>query len=222
MKLYDAPRGTPLALRLFILERRGITLEVQVLDTSLLENRRPAYLSINSRGTVPALQLDNGTTLTEIFAIAEYLDEIATGPGLSLFGSSPEERAETRMWCRRLDYEICQPVHEWWRDDPANIDIFLGHRIPCPESRMTTKLRINVALNLIESDLEGRVWVCGERFSAADILTYGLLKKVVSSGGAEWVLHPARRNWVAWWERMEGREASKEAIKVFEPGRLVT
>lgn len=219
MKLFDAPRGTPYALRFFILERRGLSLDIQNVDTATLENRRSAYLKINARGTVPALQLDDGmTVITELSAAAEYLDEVAQGDYPSLFGSNAQERAETRMWFRRLDTEICQPVIEWWRDDPVNLDLFLGHRIPCPEARLTTKLRVNQALNQLENDLEGKTWLCGERFSAADILSYGLLWRVVVRGGGDWVLNPARRNVVAWWARIKERPASLQAEHVFTNG----
>ena len=45
--------------------------------------------------------------LAEITAICEYLDE--AGPaGSTLIGKTPEERAETRMWARRIDLHILE------------------------------------------------------------------------------------------------------------------
>ena len=65
---------------------------------------RPAALPllVALASAFPALALDNGLVLSEITAICEYLDEV--GPaGKTLVGATPEERAETRMWARRID-----------------------------------------------------------------------------------------------------------------------
>ena len=52
---------------------------------------------------MPALELDNGDIIAEITCICEYLDD--RDGGSSLIGTTPEERAETRMWVRRIDLE---------------------------------------------------------------------------------------------------------------------
>ncbi|NIQ93586.1 MAG: glutathione S-transferase, partial [Desulfuromonadales bacterium] len=64
------------------------------------ENRQAEFMTkVNPSGTCPALERDDGTVLAEITAICEYLDE---NEGSSpLIGTTPEERAETRMWARR-------------------------------------------------------------------------------------------------------------------------
>ncbi|RDH31288.1 glutathione S-transferase [Aspergillus welwitschiae] len=213
MKLYDSPAPNPMAVRLFILERGGLQLDVEVVDTKTLQNRRLPYRAINPRGEVPALQLDDGTILTEITALYEYLDEIAVG-GTSLFGNTPEQRAETRMWMRRMDLEICQLAIAWFRNDPATIDLYKGHRIPTPEARVNQKVMINRALNMLDDHLEGKTWLCGDRFSAADVHLYGLLK-MMTMKACGWVLLPGRENFLAYWNRMDEREASKKALQTF-------
>ncbi|BCS04946.1 glutathione S-transferase family protein [Aspergillus luchuensis] len=213
MKLYDSPAPNPMAVRLFILERGGLNLDVEVVDTKTLQNRRLPYRAINPRGEVPALQLDDGTILTEVTAIYEYLDEIAAG-GTSLFGNTPEKRAETRMWLRRMDLEICQLVIAWIRNDPATIDLYKGHRIPTPEARVNQKVMINQALNMLDDQLEGKTWLCGDRFSAADVHFYGLMK-LMTMRFCDWVLLPGRENFLAYWKRLDEREASKKALQTF-------
>ncbi|PYI03122.1 hypothetical protein BO78DRAFT_452529 [Aspergillus sclerotiicarbonarius CBS 121057] len=154
LKLYDAPAPNPYVVRLFILERGGLNLDVEQVDIMKLENRRLAYrTNVNPRGELPALRIDDKTVLTEITAICEYLDEIATG-GKSLFGETAMERAETRMWLRRMDLEIAQPVIAWFRNDPATIDFYKGNRIPTPEARVVQKVMINKFLNLLDDELE--------------------------------------------------------------------
>ncbi|KAG9499682.1 hypothetical protein J7337_008141 [Fusarium musae] len=188
MKLYDAPASNPMVVRLFVLERGGISLDVETIDIMTMENRGLEYRKINPRGEVPALVLDNGFVLTEVTAICEYLDEIAQG-GISLFGETPLERAETRMWLRRMDLEIAQPVILWVRNDPGTADFYIGHQIPIPEARLAQKVTIQQYLNLLMKDK--------------------------TTGTASWILHPGRKNVVGYFERMDARETSKKALEVF-------
>jgi glutathione S-transferase len=75
---------------------------------------------------------------------------------------------------------------------------------------MSQKVQINQALNMLDDDLEGKQWLCGDRFSAADVHFFGL------TGGmahvAEWVLSPSRKNVASYFERMQARDASKAAM----------
>ncbi|KAE8343140.1 hypothetical protein BDV24DRAFT_172925 [Aspergillus arachidicola] len=192
LTLYDAPAPNPYVVRLFILERGGLDLNVNQIDIMKLENRRLAYRNINRRGEVPALRIGNDFNLTEITAIREYLDEVAKG-GKSLFGETALERAETRMWLRRMDLDIAQPLIAWFRNDPATIDFYKGNRIPCPEARVTQKVMINQCLNLLDDELEGKTYLCGDRSSAADIHVFGLMKQMVDQV-APWVFSPGRLN----------------------------
>lgn len=72
------------------------------------ENRSQAYLAINPQGLVPALELDDGTVLTQSLAIAEYLDEIRPTPPLLPRG--PLERARVRALACAIACEI-HPVN---------------------------------------------------------------------------------------------------------------
>lgn len=211
LRLYEALSNNPMVVRLFILERGGLELDVEQIDIMNLENRRLPYRkNVNPRGEVPALRVDHSFVLTEITAICEYLDEVAEG-GKSLFGETAIERAETRMWLRRMDLEITQPLISWFRNDPDTIDFYKGNRTPIPAARDLQKVSINQFLNLLDDELEGKTYLCGDRFSAADIHFYGLLKLLVDHV-APWVIAPGRLNFVTYWNRMESREKSKEVL----------
>lgn len=118
------------------------------------------------------------------------------------------------MWLRRMDLEIAQPVISWVRNDPDTADFDIGHRIPIPEARLAQKVTIQQYLNLLDEQLEGKKYLCGERFSAADVHFYSLTKGK-TTGMAPWILHPGRKNVVRYFERMNAREASKKALEVF-------
>jgi glutathione S-transferase len=113
MRLLDSVGPNPKVVRMFIAER-GITgISLQTIDLRGGENRQPPYLAKNPTGQCPTLELDDGSYLTEITAICEYLDE--TAPGSSLIGATPQERAETRMWTRRIDLAIVEPMTAGFR-----------------------------------------------------------------------------------------------------------
>lgn len=103
----------------------------------------------------------------------------------------------------------------WYRNNPDTVDFYRGHRPVCPEARLSQKIAIHRALNLLDEQLDGNDWLCGTRFSAADVHFFGLLKLMLND--APWVLLPARRNVAAYIGRMDDREASRTALTLFGP-----
>src|ERR1700733_3681779 len=97
MKLYDSIGPNPRVVKMFMAEK-GIDLPREKVDLMKGENRQPAYQSKNPAGQTPALELDDGRIVAEILVICEYLEEKHPTP--VLIGSTPEERAVTRMWTR--------------------------------------------------------------------------------------------------------------------------
>ena len=113
MKFYNSVGPNPRVVKLFMAEK-GISLPEVEVDLRGGENRRPPYnSSVNPAGQTPALELDDGTVLTEITAICEYLEERFPDP--ALIGTTAEERAATRMWTRRVDLKICEPLTNGFR-----------------------------------------------------------------------------------------------------------
>src|SRR3546814_17245230 len=107
MKFYNSVGPNPRVVKLFMAEK-GIEIPEVSVDLRGGENRRAPYnVDVNPAGQTPALELDDGSILSEITAICEYLDEKYPEP--TLIGSTPEERANTRMWTRRVDLQICKP-----------------------------------------------------------------------------------------------------------------
>ena len=106
MKLYDSLGPNPRLVRMFLLEK-NVTVPAEQVDIMGGANRKPPYTDKNSAGQMPSLELDNGFVLGETIAICEYLEEKHPKP--ALIGATPEERAETRMWLRRLELGITEP-----------------------------------------------------------------------------------------------------------------
>ena len=100
MKLYNSIGPNPHVVRMFMAEK-GLTIETQDIDLMAGDNRKEAHLARNPHGQMPTLELDDGSYLSEITAICEYLEE--TNPKPAMIGSTAEQRAECRMWTRRVD-----------------------------------------------------------------------------------------------------------------------
>ncbi|MCP5179133.1 MAG: glutathione S-transferase family protein [Pseudomonadales bacterium] len=171
MKLFDSMGPNPHVVRMFAAEK-GVTLETEKVDLMGGENRQSAYLARNPAGQLPCLQLDNGEYLAEITAICEYLDEI--GPGPSLIGATPEERALTRMWVRRVDLNIAEPLANGFRY-AEGLPLFKSRMITIPEAAEGLKRIAREKLAWLDGLMAGRQFIGGDRLTLADVLLYCML-----------------------------------------------
>ncbi len=209
MLIYDAHSPAPRCLRMFLLEKR-LQLPAVTIDVMTGENRQSTYLAINPTGQTPALRLDDGSILTEAVAIAEYLEERYPSP--SLVGSSPEQRAQTRQWWRRVELNITEFIHNAYHyaEGLARFE----SRIPVvPEAADGMKRVAQDRLNWLDGMFGTDPYLCGERFTAADIWLYVWLDFGQS------VNQPFDRNLPninPWFERIAARpsaELSKALLK---------
>lgn len=168
MKFYDSVGPNPRLVRMFMAEK-GIDIPVQTVDLRAGENRADAHLQRNPHGQMPTLELDDGAFVSEIIPICEYLEEKHPTP--ALIGSTPEQRAETRMWTRRIDLNICEPMANGYRFGEAVR--FFQKRIPvAPEASPGLKQIAANRLQWLNGQLDGKEFVCGARFTVADLLLF--------------------------------------------------
>jgi len=171
MKLYNGLGPNPQVVRIFMAEK-GMTIPQEEVDIMAGANRQSAHLSRNPAGGLPTLELDDGTCLAEITAICEYLEEKQPEP--ALIGSTPEERAETRMWVRRIDLGICENLANGFRYSEG-LPLFKD-RVRClPEAADGLKALTRDKLAWLDGLLENKQYVCGDRLSLADILLYSFV-----------------------------------------------
>ena len=202
MKLINSIGPNPHVVRMFAAEK-GITLELEQIDLMAGENRKEPFISKNPTGQSPALQLDNGSYITEITAICEYLDEKL--PGGSLLGGTPEERAETRMWTRRIDLNIVEPMANGFRY-AEGLPMFQSRMTVLPEAADGLKRIAREKLVWLNSQMGNRQFVCGDRISLADVLLYCFLTFGASVG------QPTEPSltWIhGWLARMGDRPSAK-------------
>ena len=142
----------PKVVRMFMAEA-GYDVEMEDIDIMAGANRQADYLAKNPTGTSPALELDDGSIVSEITAICEYLAD--KNGGSSLIGSTPEERAETRMWCRRIDLGVVEPMANGFRYSEG-LPMFQD-RVTClPEAADGLKGLAAEKLAWLDVQIEGR------------------------------------------------------------------
>lgn len=201
MQLYNSIGPNPKVVRMFMAER-GIELPKVEVDIRGGENRREPYLSKNPSGQCPALELDDGRVITEITAICEYLDEVT--PGTSLIGGSAEERAETRMWVRRIDINILEPMANGFRYGEG-LKMFQD-RIRCiPQAAADLKAIAQDRLAWLDRLIGGKEFVCGGRLTLADIMLFAFVDFFAKVGQP---LNPELTNIAAWYGRIKARPSA--------------
>ena len=202
MLLYNSIGPNPRVVRMFAAEK-GIDLPKQEVDLRGGENRREPYLSTaNPWGTLPALRLDNGQMLSEITAICEFLEELKPTP--ALIGSTAEQRAETRMWVRRIDLNYVENVVGGFRY-AEGLKLFTGRMRLIPQAADDLKLKAAETLAWLDKQLAGRTWVCGDRMTLADIMLFVF---VDFAGQVKQPFDPGLRTIGAMYERMKSRASA--------------
>lgn len=201
MHFYNSVGPNPQVVRMFMAER-GIEIPQTMVDLRGGENRRAEYLAKNPFGQLPCLELDDGSFLAEITAICEYLDE--TTPGMSLIGANAKERAETRMWVRRLDLNVLEPLANGFRFSQG-IKLFQNRIHVIPQAADDLKLTAQKNLTWLNGQMEGKTWICGNRFTLADVLLYCFLAFGAAVGQP---LNPENANITAWFERVKARPST--------------
>jgi|SRR5579871_1104792 len=199
MKFYNSFGPNPHVVRVFMAEK-GITIPMEKVDLRAGENRQEAHLKRNPHGQTPTLELDNGRHLSEITAICEYLEDKHPQP--PLIGSTPEEKAECRMWARRVDLNICEPLANGYRFGEGN-DFFRSRILTAPEAAPGLKAIAQNRLKWLDGQIaDGREYLCGERFTLADILLFCFVTFFAKVGQP---IDPSNKNIGAWLERIAGR-----------------
>jgi len=200
MKLYQSIGPNPRVVKMFIAEKG---MDVPRVDVDLMggENRRAPYTSRNPSGQSPCLELDDGTYLAEITAICEYLEEKHPDP--PLIGKTAEQRAETRMWTRRVDLRICEPMANGFRF-AEGLQLFKDRILTAPEASPGLKAMARNGEEWLEANFRGP-WLAGDRFTLADILLFAFID---FGGQVGQPLDPGFKKLTDWFQRVKARPSA--------------
>lgn len=202
MKFYNSIGPNPRAVRMFMAEK-GLKVPMVEVDLMKGENRQDAYRQKNSAGQMPCLELDDGSTVSEVVAICEYLED--THPTPALIGTTAKEKAEARQWTRRVDLNIVEPMANGFR---------YGEGLPLFKDRIPTAPEASAGLKRIAQDrilwldklVEGRKFLCGDRLTYADIHLFAFLDFGKQVGQP---INPEAKTINAMYDRMKDRPSAK-------------
>lgn len=202
MKLYLLKNGVnPRRVRIFLAEK-GVRLPVEEFDMDSQGHRQPGFLAKNPLGTLPVLELDDGTIIAESVAICRYVE--ASWPEPPLMGLGAVGLATVEMWNRRMELEILQPTidcfihtHPFW----------IGRRPQIAAWGEARRQHLVERLRWLDSELADREFVAGERYSIADITAQvGVL---TARGALKLPIPEDHRHLVRWWAAVSARPSAR-------------
>jgi glutathione S-transferase len=165
MKLYDGGRApNPRRVKVFLAEK-GITVPIEQVDLGKLAHKSPEYTAINPLQRVPALELDDGTIISESIAICRYFERLHPEP--PLFGTDARDGALVEMWERRIEFHLLGPVSHVFRNSHPAMKEMEVPQVPAWAD--ANKPRVMDFLALLDRELKSRRYVAGDRYSVADI-----------------------------------------------------
>lgn len=171
MKLYDCTTApSPRRVRIFLAEK-GVDLDTVQVNLATGEQFGEEFRKINPDCVVPALELDDGSCISEVSAICQYLEERYPEP--SLLGTTPEERARISMWSAKVEQQGLFAMADAFRNSVKGL---AGKAVTGPESyaqipelAQRGRRRVEQFFRRLDGELDGNPYVAGDRFSIADI-----------------------------------------------------
>lgn len=162
MKLYYSPGACSLASHI-VLEELGLGYTTEAVNLATKKTRGGAdFSTINPKGYVPALQLDDGSVLTEGTAVLQYLADRKPAAGLAPPNGTPA-RYRLQEWLGFINSEI----HK-------NYSALFNPSIP-EATKALFKQNLVRRLGFIERSLVGKRFLLGDQFSVADAYLYTVL-----------------------------------------------
>ncbi|HEY8571814.1 glutathione S-transferase family protein [Phenylobacterium sp.] len=210
MKLYDTPLApNPRRVRWFMAEKGINDVEVVTLNLIKGEHKTPDYLAKAGLANVPALELDDGSTITESVAICRYLESRYPEP--NLFGRTPEETALIEMWMRRAEMLVATPFMMCVRHTHPALAALETQDPAIAEYNKQAGIR---ALKVLDRRLSESEWLATERLTIADIVAFvGIdFGRLIKLSPPEELTHVGR-----WAQAMRERPAAKAGMPAPQP-----
>jgi glutathione S-transferase len=206
MKFYNSIGPNPRVVKMFMAEK-GLDIPRVEVDLRGGENRQEAHLKRNPSGQMPTMELDDGRFLSEVTAICEYLEEKHPNP--PLIGTTPEERAMTRMWTRRVDLYIVEPMLNGFRSSQG-LNFFKDRMTLIPHAAEDLKALAQEKIKWLDGLIAARDFIAGAKLTLADILLFCTMDFAATVGQP---VNTGNRNIAAWYERVKERPSAAASAK---------
>lgn len=202
MKLFANDWGVfPRRITIYLREKGIEDIDLVPIDLMTGEHRSVDYLKINPAGTIPALGLDDGTTILQSTSIMEYLEEIYPQP--NMIGTTPRERAKTRDLMSMINDCYLYQLNYLAQISPFFKDML----VQSPEAADAFLFRYNRVISVLEEVASDGPFLAGERVTMADCAFYSLVQYTEIVYGAK--LPEQSKKLQAFYERFASRPSGK-------------
>ena len=157
------PAPNPRRLRIFLAEK-GVEIPRESIDIMQGDHRKPEYLAWAGAPAVPAMELEDGTVLTESIAICRYIEALHPEP--NLMGKDPLEAATIEMWHRRVELGLWLHVAAVIRHLNPRMAVLEDQ---VPEWGESNRPRLDAAMRRLDERLAASPYIAGDHYTIADI-----------------------------------------------------
>ncbi|MFN5721061.1 MAG: glutathione S-transferase N-terminal domain-containing protein, partial [Bradyrhizobium sp.] len=175
------------------------------------EHKKPEFLAKNYSGTLPVLELDDGTFIGECSAITEYLDALDGAPTLT--GRTPREKGVIHMMSKRAELELLDPISVYFHHATPglgpHVEIYQN-----PEWGFRQRDKALRGMRYFDGILQSQPFVAGEAFTMADITVIGGL---IFAGLLKVPVPEECEALSAWYAMMQERPSVENRITMSEP-----
>ena len=212
MKIYDLPIGPyPARVRIALAELQKQS-EVQFINVSLRkgEHKTSEFRAKNYSGTVPVLELEDGTFIAECTAIIEYFDALDGAPVLT--GKSPRDRGLIHMMTKRAEIELLDAISVYFHHATPglgpDVEKYQNAEWGCRQRDKAIK-----GMHYFDKILGDQEFVAGNFFSMADITVIGGL---IFADLVRLPIPEECGNLRSWFVRMQERPSAKNRVTMSE------
>ncbi len=207
MKLHSSLGPNPRLVRMFLAEKgltEGSDFERVHYDIITGENRQSDDLTAkNPLQTLPVLELDDGTLLTESWPICEFIEEKHATP--NLIGTSAEERAEVRKWVRWFDQDVVVPMTMGFRATGGRPMFEPRMAVVSESAGAELSAMADNQFKWLDEQLGDSNHVCCGRFTLADLIVFCFINFGFTVG---WKLPEGTDNLARFVETHQKRESA--------------
>ena len=167
MKLYTSHRApNPRRVRWVMAEKGIEDVELVEIDIMVGEHKTPDYRARVGVPHVPALELDDGVTISESIAIGRYLESLYPEP--NLFGHDAREQAMVEMWTRRCEFYLANPIMLSVRHSHPALAALEATQLP--QVAEYNRVAAERFMKTLDRHLADREFMALDRFTIADIV----------------------------------------------------
>ncbi|WP_245624519.1 glutathione S-transferase [Belnapia moabensis] len=213
MTIHDWPTGPyPARVRIALAEK-NLQSRIRFVSVDLWkgEHKWPEFLAKNYSGTLPVLELADGTFIAECTAITVYLDALDGAPTLT--GRTPCEQGLIQMMSKRAELEVLDAVSVYFHHATPGLgpDVELYQNA---EWGLRQRDKAQRGMRYFDGILRTQPFVVGDAFSMADITLIGGL---IFAGLVDLAVPAECTALQAWYARMQERPSVRNRVTMSGP-----